>query len=237
MTRPATHDDDDATHKAARAILRIDPNDKAAMVVFLESFRGTKSVASHEEQKDTLVQLGSRAEAAIPILCDLLLHRDDSVRADAAECLGSLSVHNEERIDALIRFLADRDRGDYRNPRSKGVEALARIGPAAVQKLIAALADEDVLIRAGAAEVLGRIEPPAEAAVGPLVKALIDPRMPVRRNAAEALGRLGSAARSAVPSLRKACQDEFHGVRRQAEAALANIGNSASSAPSTPPAD
>jgi HEAT repeat protein len=149
------------------------------------------------------------------------VHRDAEVRSRAAKCLGALNIESEQAIDALIQFLADRD--DFWNPRSQGIEALTRIGSAATDKLISALEADDVMIRAGAAEVLGRIEPSAKEAVAPLAEALTDARMPVRRNAAKALGQLGFDARSALPSLKKALQDEFQSVREQAEAALADI--------------
>ncbi len=81
------------------------------------------------------------------------------------------------------------------------VDALGRIGEAAVPQLIAALSDADPHVRAQAGRALARIGPPAKEAVPILTQRLDDPDEDVRQAAARALGQIGPAAADAVPAL------------------------------------
>ncbi len=81
------------------------------------------------------------------------------------------------------------------------VDALGRIGEAAVPQLIAALSDADPRVRAQAGRALARIGPPAKEAVPILTQRLDDPDEDVRQAAARALGQIGPAAADAVPAL------------------------------------
>lgn len=91
-------------------------------------------------------------------------------------------------------------------------------GPAAFEALTDGLDDPHWLVRASAAESLGRRGD--NAAVQPLVKALGDPNADVRANAATALGRLG--AKDAVEPLVQRLDD--WPVRRAALAAIERLG-------------
>ncbi|QGZ89549.1 hypothetical protein GQR42_08210 [Microcystis aeruginosa FD4] len=73
--------------------------------------------------------------------------------------------------------------------RRYAAEALVRIGQPSVEPLIAALKDEDVVVRRAAAEALGKIG--GELAIEPLVAVLKDEDVDVRRSATEALGKIG----------------------------------------------
>lgn len=81
------------------------------------------------------------------------------------------------------------------------VDALARIGPDAIEPLVTTLASDDPEVRARAAQALARMGPTAEPAVPALIQALSDEDPRVRQAAARALGQIGPAARSAVPAL------------------------------------
>lgn len=81
------------------------------------------------------------------------------------------------------------------------VDALGRIGAAAVPELTAALSDTDPRVRAQAGRALARIGPPAKEAVPILTQRLDDPDEDVRQAAARALGQIGPAAADAVPAL------------------------------------
>jgi HEAT repeat protein len=104
------------------------------------------------------------------------------------------------------------------------VEALSRLGQAAVPELIRALKDEDWQVRNQAAVALGVIGPEARAAVPALSELLQDEDKYLRSNAATAVGKLGREARSAVPELTKAVKDRDEDVRQNAAAALGRIG-------------
>jgi HEAT repeat protein len=104
--------------------------------------------------------------------------------------------------------------------RPRVVEALAKVGPPAVARLVAALADESGPARSIAAAALGRIGDPQ--AVEPLIAALSDGWS--RKNAAGALASIGDA-RAAGP-LFALLGDEDEDVRWKAAGALREIGDS-----------
>ena len=81
------------------------------------------------------------------------------------------------------------------------VDALGRIGAAAVPLLIETLEHPSWQRRRTAAMLLGRIGPDAGSAVPSLVKALEDPHESVRKSAARALGQIGPKAATAVEAL------------------------------------
>jgi hypothetical protein len=81
------------------------------------------------------------------------------------------------------------------------VDALGRIGAAAVPPLVNALHSGDPAVRLRATEVLARMGEDAQGAVPDLVKLLNDPDADVRKAAARTLGRIGPAAQAAVPAL------------------------------------
>lgn len=138
--------------------------------------------------------------------------------------------------DALIGLLGDgapvesrlcRERDNWSDERqsSPGREAaiaLERVGPSAIDPLIAVLEGNDGLAREHAAFALGLIED--ERAVGPLSAALRDEIVGVRSRAAWGLGMIESAA--AVPSLAEALRDSAARVREQAAWALGMIEDS-----------
>src|SRR5262245_6283433 len=83
----------------------------------------------------------------------------------------------------------------------EAVEALSRLGQAAVPELIEALKDDDWQVRNQAAEVLGVIGPDAKAAVPALIDVLQEEDKYFRSHGAVALGKIGREARAAVPAL------------------------------------
>ena len=225
-------------------LLEIDPTHERALEVCVATLRqrsqgfpevgpvrmGDFLEAGLEERLDRLMgSLGPRARAFVPTLCEILTNPGRSARISAAERLAAIGSKAEGAVPALIQALASRDRvfspGD--DLRSKAAEALARIGPAAAAPLVKALKDEDVLIRAGAGDALGRIGSGAASAVPALIEALGDERMIVRASAARALKEMGPTVAPAVPALTRALRDEYYLVRRSAAEALGAIGNAA----------
>ena len=101
----------------------------------------------------------------------------------------------------------------------ESMEALHKIGRAALTPLIPALESEDSRLRDSAAVVMGWIGPDAKMAVPYLVDALDDKESGVRRSVVRALGKIGSAA---VPDLIDALKDKDKSVR--ASAARQDIG-------------
>ena len=87
-------------------------------------------------------------------------------------------------------------------------EALARIGPPAVPRLVEALRSPDGQVRRQACAVLLRMGPDAKEAVPDLVRLLEDDDEDLRKMAAKALGRIGPDAAPAVPALMRTLLEE-----------------------------
>ncbi len=126
---------------------------------------------------------------------------------------------SQERVRELIRDLSHRNE----DIRWAAASALARIGAAAVEPLIAALDDKDSVVRLRAAWALGRIGD--ERAVGKLVSTLRDGDWSVRMRAADALGTL--RAHPATDALLPLLRDENADVRRHVIGALTKIADPA----------
>ncbi len=231
----------------ALTVLEIDPTHKQALDACVDALRershgfpevgpvvmGDFLESAVEERLDQLmVRLGPCARAFVPTLCEVLENPGLSARISAAERLAAIGFEAEGAVPSLIQALGRRNPvfpPDEDLP-GKAAEALARIGSAAVSPLIKALKDEHYLIRAGAADALGRIGPAAASAIAALAEALRDERMIVRASAAKALGRMGETAAPAVPALARALRDDYCLVRRNAAEALGEIGPAAQDA-------
>jgi outer membrane protein assembly factor BamB len=181
----------------------------------------------HAVTFETIRRIGPRA---IPLLVDLLRHKRDTIRRNAADALIDLAPHTEWIQPALRRALRDDDAmvaGD-------AARALGALGPKArpsVDALVNTLrSHEDAYVRVYAAEALASIGPNASTATPALAEALDDPIPGVRWAACEALASIGPAARAAVPRLIEALKDEFLYVRIFAAGALGSIGPKAHSA-------
>ncbi|MBI3967988.1 MAG: HEAT repeat domain-containing protein [Chloroflexi bacterium] len=108
--------------------------------------------------------------------------------------------------------------------RTVATEELRRFGPAAVGGLSRALRHPSPRVRASVAELLGSLE--CADAVPPLIAALDDEVDLVVARAAEALGSLRAAA--AVPPLRRLLRADDWSIRAAAATALGLIGDASS---------
>lgn len=99
-------------------------------------------------------------------------------------------------VHRLITGLKDTDP----DVRQNLAQALAKIGPAAVEPLIAALGDDLAERRAGAAYALGQIGAPARSALPKLLDALDDKDLDVRRQASYAISRLVPSGAARPPA-------------------------------------
>lgn len=127
----------------------------------------------------------------------------------------ALHMGDARSVGPLIEALRDLDEW----VRFGAVIVLAKIGQPAVVPLINALSDNLPLVRANAAETLGRIAD--HRAAGPLATALHDPDSDVWQQAAVALGRMRDAR--AVKYLIHIVQDESSALRTKAIKALGHI--------------
>ncbi|MEN3329851.1 MAG: hypothetical protein V7638_4658 [Acidobacteriota bacterium] len=160
---------------------------------------------------------------AIPLLVELLRHRQVEMRRLAVDALIDLAPDTVSIQPALRRSLRDEDSMVVADA-ARALGALrSRAGPS-VRALINALSHDEPHVRIYAAEALASIGPRASAATKDLARALRDPIPGVRWSAGEALGSIGPAAQSAVPQLIEALKDKFLYVRICAAGALGNIG-------------
>ena len=174
----------------------------------------------HEQTFEIIRQIGP---PAIPLLVQLLRHRQVSFRRFAADALIDLAPDTQSVQPPLRRALSDEDEmvaGDA----ARALGALREKASPSVPALVKTLSHENAYVRIYAAEALASIGPKANAATPDLVTALGDPFPGVRWAAGEALGGIGPAAHSAVPQLIEALNDQFLYVRICAIEALGSIG-------------
>ncbi len=141
---------------------------------------------------------------------------DANIRQGASIALAKLG---QPAVPALRKSLVS----ESKDVRLWSAYTLGQIGPVAastVEALNVSLADADPVLRAAAAEALGKIAAPT--AVACLVKALDDEDDQVRQHAAVALGQIGPAASGATKKLIVALSDQQ--VRTIARDALIQIG-------------
>jgi HEAT repeat protein len=154
---------------------------------------------------------GSRPGRAGPEIYSSILKKKD----------GWLTMDTEQKeIPELIKDLSHRNE----DIRWAAASALAQIGTAAVEPLVAALDDKDSVVRLRAAWALGRIGD--KRAAGKLISTLNDGDWSVRMRAAEALGVLG--AHEATGALLLLLRDKNADVRRHVIGALTKIRDPAS---------
>lgn len=140
-----------------------------------------------------LGRLGTVAASAVPALTQALDGDDggEPVRLTVAEALGR--IRSRGAVPALAKAL--RTNG---SPvlRMVAATAIGEIGPGAtagLQPLTAALKDRDKLVRAAAAEALGKIGQEAREAIPALLDVIKKDEVPsVRDTAAEALRKIGT---------------------------------------------
>lgn len=205
----------------------------------------------------SLGSLGEDATVYLPVLEELLSHKDGTVVEEVLRAYQELGPRAKPSIPHLIDALntdayVAAGFGAYDLCQSVPW-AIAAIGAPAVPALIEVLDDPDPLVRGHAAETLGLIGADAAPAVPALVKHLSDEgqwtasmgdmgfRQTVGAVAAEALGGIGPAAKEAVPALSQRLevikQDELYpedaailAQTLSAADALGRIGRDAASA-------
>jgi HEAT repeat protein len=143
-----------------------------------------------------LVGPGPAGEDEIPSLRKRLADADTTVRAEAANDLGSLGAKAAGASPDLTKLL-----GDAPEVRTAAAAALLRIEPdhaSALDTLAQGLASDDVETRRHAARSIGKAGTAAAPLVVKLAALLGDRDLVVRRAALQAIATLGATAESAV---------------------------------------
>lgn len=174
--------DDDARETAALAIGRLATAEARQDVV--ASLAGLLAHDEADIRWWAARALGEIGESAVEPLLPALGDVDADVRACAALALGCIGA------GAAGPGLAARLTDDSAFVAGIAADALAMIGPAAVESLLAVLAAEDASARLLAVRALARIKDPS--AIGPVFELLDDPSYLVRYYADEALEAMGA---------------------------------------------
>ncbi|MBT5872290.1 MAG: hypothetical protein HOH43_02630 [Candidatus Latescibacteria bacterium] len=139
---------------------------------------------------------------------------DDSV----TDLIDLLRIDGETHVDSNLA-------SPHTNPcEFRTSHALSALGGAAVPALTDLLQDDNWLMRATAADILGDIGAVAEAALPHLVVLSNDESEWVRRNVAEALGNIGIAGRGVVETLIHLLDDPVASVGLNAVYSIGKIG-------------
>jgi HEAT repeat protein len=149
-----------------------------------------------------------------------LSSEDPEVRRNAVRELGTLAIW--EVVGPLMPLLADSEE----TVRLETRDALEQVGEDALPALLEGVTSEIPAVRAGCADVLGRLDyledERLESALLPL---LGDPEAEVRLPTAAALGRVGGIA--SLEPLKAKLADPEPAVRIEAAASLARLGDGA----------
>ncbi len=160
------------------------------------------------------VAQGDRVAALIASLSS----EDPGARLVAARELGQLAVW--EAAEPLVLLLADADE----EVREAAIGALEQIDEGAVDAALEGMKSEVPGVRAGCADVLGRLVVADDRRIGEaLLVAVGDPEPAVRFRALGALGEIGDPV--AAEAMKQALEDEDVQVRVQAAASLTRIGD------------
>lgn len=189
----------------------------------LPLLRRFMNTGDEDLQRETFEIIRRIGPPAIPLLVELLRHRQVEIRRLTADALIDLAPDTVWIQPALRRSLRDEDSTVVADS-ARALGALRSRASPSVRALVNALSHEEAHVRIYAAEALASIGPKASAATKDLARALRDPIPGVRWSAGEALGSIGPAAQSAVPYLIEALKDKFLYVRICAAGALGSIG-------------
>jgi len=149
----------------------------------------------------SLAKIEPEPKLAMPRLIAALADKGEYVKQVAAEELAALGPKAGEAVADLEAVY--RNEADPKVRRSV-LNALVKIEPGpklAVPRLLAALTDQDRMVRWNAASSLGGLGPKADAAVDGLITALGDFDPQVKRAAIRALEQIGPEAKKAIPAL------------------------------------
>ncbi|MHB1426447.1 MAG: HEAT repeat domain-containing protein, partial [Gemmataceae bacterium] len=131
-----------------------------------------------------LAKIGPDAAPAIPALCKALDHRDVEVKKQVAIALGAIGPAAKTAVGDLLNASVATD------CREAVVEAIGRIGAAAVPRLIKALEDFSPQIRLTAVMALEQIGPDAKEAITPLKVRRVRDHREIREAATKALRKI-----------------------------------------------
>jgi HEAT repeat protein len=214
------------TESAMRALAKMGANAKSAIPSILRVLKGGGFLLRIEAASSLgKIAPGTGVKEVVPALTAALQDKNEFVRKEAAMALGNMGPSAKEAVPALIDLLSEGRPASYARADVGGAasDALAKIGKAAVPRLIKALKSRDTDVRKGAADALAEIRAQAKTATAELTAALRDRDPGVRAAAARALGSIGPDAKSALPAIKRLLKDKEAVVRKAAAVALKQV--------------
>lgn len=159
----------------------------------------------------------AQGDRVAELIADLASEEPDA-RLSAVRQLAGLAVW--EAAEPLVAVLADAEPA----VRDEAIGALEQLGEGAVEAALEGLNSEVPGIRAGCADVLGRVGSTDDQRIAPSLRSVIgDPAATVRLKAIEALGMIGDPL--ALDGLKQALADPDPHVSVQAAASLTRLGD------------
>lgn len=203
-----------ATLKAelSKAVLAMGPDALPALPALREALK-SDDVYTRDWAFQVLAAIGPAASEAIPDLIVCLI-RFVPYRAEAARTLGKLG---EKGVDPLMALLGSTDPAI----RNSAATALGNIGTPALEKAIAATADNNPDKAEAALLVLDRMAPASAPAIPELIRAANSKIVKIQYAATQALARLGPLA---APALIVEIKKPDENLRHTAVVALGQMG-------------
>jgi HEAT repeat protein len=198
--------------EAAVAVARVALPEKA-----LPALRDTLKDDDWQVRRASARALGLLGSGAAPALAGALEDRHALVVAQAARALGRLGPEAAEAAPALVRAV---ERGRSPTLRRVAGEALGKVGPAGVGRLVWLLGHDDRAVRLAAAQALAVLRPTTGAAVLALWAAREDRDAQVRDVAFAATRRVERPDQALIDSLVRGLKDKSVAARLDAARAL-----------------
>jgi HEAT repeat protein len=170
----------------------------------------------------TITGYGPDAEAAVPLLSEMLKDKDEGLRKDASDCLAKIG---RSAVPALIEALKDKDLAMRRQAAADAFISLGVKGKAAVPALIDALKDTDVGVRRTVCLAIKEMGAEAkDCAVELSILLIQDSDKEVRENSLHALLNITADTAIVMSALKGALRDKDDQVRALASDAFAKYG-------------
>jgi HEAT repeat protein len=178
-------------------------------------YGGQRLEESHQDYRSALA-LAAIGKPAVEGLRGLLKERKEGVRAEVAMSLGRIGPDAEAAVPDLVLLLRD----DSARVRREASRALGLIGPAAVDALVAASKDRNVVVREGAVEGLGFSSALDDRGNRALLVSAKDGAPEVRAAAVRSLAKLRLPDDAVVPIVRENLRHEDERARLAAVSLL-----------------
>mmetsp|Transcript_46701 Transcript_46701/g.108870 ORF Transcript_46701/g.108870 Transcript_46701/m.108870 type:complete len:459 (-) Transcript_46701:14-1390(-) len=173
----------------------------------------TLCAADDSAARSVAVALVSRLDDPVARAMELLKNSDWRVRATAADVIAGRTKDASEHIDAIVQLLED----EMPVVRSSAVAALGRFGAPAASACAKKFLSDNAKAREAAAEAMGKIGPAADdTSIIALAELLEDSHWQVPSAAANALKKVGAPAAGHVANVLNKCSDLAQPVAAEA---------------------